>query len=156
METGNVAADIINRYLEMELLMASLYDRYAKFYTSHKEFWSSLISEEHEHAAWVKHFQEGISLDKIHFSEGKVRIAALESSIAYVKNIIGEFDRHHCDQTKAVGICLDLEKSLIERNVFRRFDSDSPEIRKMLDILNESQELHVRKIEHFLGEMHKK
>jgi len=143
------SVDIVDRYMEMELLMASLYERFAQRYTSHGEFWQSMVSEEHEHAAWVQHFNKRLSSDSIRFYEGKTRISALDSSIAYLKKIIQEFDLSPPDRLKAVSISLDLERSLIERKVFQHFESDSPEVIKILGILKEGQEEHIKKIERF-------
>jgi hypothetical protein len=121
MEPANLPTKIIELYLEQELLMASLYERFAKFYTTHEQSWFSLVSEEHEHAAWIKHFQEEVDHGKIHFSEGKTRIAAIASMISYIKTRIEEFDKQPFELQKAANICLDIEKSLIERDVFKHF-----------------------------------
>ena len=155
MEPDKLSLDIIDRYLEQELLMASLYGSYAKFYTEHKNFWASLVDEELEHASWIKHFQNSLPLDKISFLEGKTRISALDSSIVYLKGIINEFDKNPLGQLKAVSICLDLERSLIERNVFKHFESDSSEVKKILGVLRDAQEEHVKKIEQFMAEVRK-
>lgn len=149
MGTESLSLQIIDRYIEQELLMASLYERFSEFYSDHREFWTSLVSEEHEHAAWIKHFHDGIAQDRIHFSEGKTRISAIQSLTSYIKDRITEFDRHPFNIKKAVSICLDLEKSLIERNVFKHFESDSPEVKKILAVLTEVQEKHVEKIINF-------
>ena len=129
--------------------MASLYERFAKFYPAHAEFWVSLVSEEHEHAAWIKHFQDGLDHGKLHFAEGNTRIAALDSIISYITALIDEFDRQPFDLKRAANICLDLEKSLIERKVFHHFGSDSTEVKRILDVLSEEQEKHLEKIRQF-------
>jgi hypothetical protein len=149
MESQKLSVDIVDRYIEVELLMASLYERFAQRYTSHGEFWQSMVSEEHEHAAWVQHFKKGLMSDSIRFSEGKTRISALDSGIAYIKRIIQGFDLSPPDRLKAVSISLDLERSLIERSVFKHFESDSSEVTKILRVLREAQEEHVKKVERF-------
>ena len=149
MEKKNLSLEIIDHYLEQELLMASLYERFSKYYTTHKEFWASLVSEEHEHAAWIKHLQDGVTQGKIYFSEGKIRITAIDSIITYVKTRINEFDQQPFDLKIAASICLDIEKSLIERNVFKRFESDSADVKTILDVLSEVQEKHIDKIKQF-------
>lgn len=149
MELQGVLQKIITLYIEQELLMASLYERFAKYYTEQEEFWASLVSEEYEHAAWIKHFQGGAAQDKIHFDEGNTRIAALNSVINYIKTLIDEFDKQPFDYKKAANISLDLEKSLIERNIFKHFESDSSEVIQFLGILCKQQEKHLEKIKQF-------
>lgn len=150
MEQQNLSLNIIDHYLEQELLMASLYERFSKYYTAHKEFWASLVSEEHEHAAWIKHLHDGVIQGKIHFSEGKTRISTIDSIIAYITSRVVEFDKEPFELKKAASICLDVEKSLIERNVFKHFESDSVDVKKILSVLVEVQEKHIDKIKQFI------
>jgi hypothetical protein len=149
MERKDSSLKIIDLYLAQELHMASLYERFAKYYTAHEDFWVSLVSEEHEHAAWIKHFMDGLDQGKINFAEGSTRIAAINSIVTYISTLIDEFDKLPFDLKKAANICLDLEKSLIERNVFRHFGSDSLEVKNVLDILSNEQEKHIEKIKQF-------
>jgi hypothetical protein len=137
----------LDLYLEMEILMASLYERFAKNHDAHADFWRSLVADEREHAGFIAHFQRLASEGKMSFAEGKTRVAALNSVIAYVKAVIDDFDRQPFIFRKAIGICLDLEKSVIERDVFKSFDSDSIELKQLLALLQESQIAHVKQIE---------
>jgi hypothetical protein len=146
---------IIDLYIEQELLMASLYERFAKCYTAQEKYWVSLVSEEHEHAAWIKHFLSGAAQGKVHFDERNSRIAAIDSVITYIKTLIDEFDNQPFENKKAANISLDLEKSLIERNIFKHFESDSSEVKKFLDVLCKEQETHLDKIKHFTASLNK-
>lgn len=141
---------IIELYLEQELLIASLYALFAGKCPLHKDFWDSMVSEEREHAAWIQHFLDGIEQNKVYFSEGKTRSYTLNTSIAYIKRIIMEFDNKPFDSTKALIIAHDLERSLLEKNVFKCFDGDSPEVMRILEILKGEQDHHIEKVGQFV------
>jgi hypothetical protein len=149
LESTVLSVKYIDLYLELEITMAKLYQRFEKRYAAHKDFWISLIADEHEHAGYIKHFHDLNALNKISFAEGKTRIAALQSILAYINSLIAEFDKQPFLFQKAISICLDLERSVIERDIFKRFDSDSTELRQLLDILRQAQEEHVHKIKKF-------
>lgn len=129
--------------------MASLYERFEKRYPAHQGFWFSLVADEREHAGYIQQFKRLAAEQKMSFAEGKTRIAALNSILTYIQNTIDAFDRQPFMHQKALAICLDLEKSVLERDVFKGFDSDSPQIRQVLDILREAQEEHLKKIQDF-------
>jgi len=148
LESTVLSVKYIDLYLELEITMAMLYQRFEKRYADHKDFWISLIADEHEHAGYIN-FHDLNALNKVSFAEGKTRIAALQSILAYINSLIDEFDKQPFLFQKAISICLDLERSVIERDVFKRFDSDSTELRQLLDILRQAQEEHVHKIEKF-------
>jgi hypothetical protein len=142
-----MSENYMDLYLELEILMASLYERFEKRYAAHKDFWLSLIADEREHAGYIEHFKGLTAEQKMTFAEGKARIAALNSIVAYIKSLIEAFDRQPFMLQKALAVCMDLEKSVLERDVFKGFDTDSAEIRQVLDILREAQEAHVKKIQ---------
>jgi rubrerythrin len=147
---------IIELFIEQELLVASLYMRFSERYAVHKDFWLKLAAEEREHAEWIKHLLDGIETAKIFFSEGKTRTYTVSSSIAYINGLISEFDRKAFDIPKAAHIALDLERSLLEKNVFKCFDSDSIEVKRILDVLNKGQDDHIRMMEKFSNDIREK
>jgi rubrerythrin len=147
---------IIELFIEQELLIASLYMRFSERYVVHKNFWLKLASEEREHAEWIKHLLDGVETDKIFFSEGKTRTYTVNSSITYIKGLISEFDKKAFDIPKAAHIALDLEKSLLEKNVFNCFDSDSIEVKRILEVLNKGQDDHIRMMDKFSTEIREK
>jgi AAA+ ATPase superfamily predicted ATPase len=136
-------------YLQLEILMGTLYERFADRYAAHQEFWLSLVADEREHAGYIQQFSRLSAEQKMSFAEGKARIAALNSLLTYIQGVIDLFDRQPFMHQKALAICLDLEKSVLERDVFKGFDSDSAEIKQVLGILREAQEVHLKKIQHF-------
>lgn len=147
---------IIELYIEQELLISSLYMRFSERYPVHKDFWIKMASEEREHAEWINHLLDGVVTDKVHFSEGNIRTYTINTIITYIKGLISEFDKKAFEIPKAVNIALDLERSLLEKNVFKCFDSDSVEVKRILEILNKGQDDHIRKITRFAVDIREK
>jgi hypothetical protein len=149
MELQSHQKKIIELYLEQELLMAELYELFSKKYPFHHEFWESMVAEEREHASWIRHFFDSTLNGKIDFNEGKTRSNAISSSISYIREIITGFEKKPFTVVRAASISLDMERSLIERNVFKHFEGDSQEAVQLLDILSKAQDVHVKKTEQF-------
>ncbi|NTW99096.1 MAG: hypothetical protein HGB35_04050, partial [Geobacteraceae bacterium] len=115
-----------------------------------------MASEEREHAEWIKHLLDSVEMDKVFFSEGKTRTYTVSTSIAYIKGLISEFDKKAFEIPKAASIALDLERSLLEKNVFKCFDSDSSEVKRILEVLNYGQDDHIRIIDKFAADIREK
>lgn len=147
---------IIELYRDQELLIAELYDRFARQFPRFADFWDSLASEEREHAGWIDHLLSKVSNATATFDEGKTRSYALSSSINHIKSQLASFDAAPFDLRRALSYTVDLEKSLIEKNVFERFSGDPPEMNKLLTILNETQQDHLRRIEIRVAEIRAK
>lgn len=144
-------SSLIELYIEQELAMAGLYEDFARYFKDQSTFWQTLVAEEYEHAAWIRHFRDNLGHREVFFSEGKTRAISLQSSISYIRSRIEEFEKTPFSLRRAVSICLDIEKSLLERDVIKHFDSDSPEIKNIMDILIEAQDAHIRKVENYLA-----
>jgi hypothetical protein len=152
-KTGTVGASSATSYLELylkqELLMAELYQRFHNRYAAHKDFWESMIADEREHAGYLDQFRKLTAADAVTFSEGKLRLVALNSIVTYVQAVIDDFDHQPFPFRKALAVCLDLEKSVLEREVFNGFATDSAEFRQVLEILRGAQEAHLDKVKRF-------
>jgi len=141
--------NILDLYLEQEILMAQLYQRFESRYAAHKEFWLSLIAEEREHAGYIDHLRAQADRSRVSFDPGNIRVAGVQSVIAYLKRLIEEFDRHPFLFQKAIAICVDLERSILEQKVFSQFETDSPELGQLLEILRSGQTEHIKKVSDF-------
>ncbi|HEU0264182.1 MAG TPA: hypothetical protein VFR01_00485 [Geobacterales bacterium] len=140
---------IIDLYLQQELLMARLYTMYANFYEEEREFWLSMAQEELEHAGWVKLLKEQAIRGAVAFSEGKTRTYTLASMVEYLEKTISTFGCGDFSHTQALSVALDLEKSLIEKQVFQHFAGDGVETKKILALLNDGQDHHLRRLQEY-------
>lgn len=140
---------ILRSYLELELNMAALYDLFAGGFPDRGDFWLAMAAEEREHASWVQFLLDRALAGEVRFAEGKLRATTIGTLIGYLGETASRFRKTPFDIVHAAAIALDLERSLIEKNVFRSFHDDSDEVSRILGVLVEGQELHVKKVEQF-------
>ena len=137
---------IIDLFIDQELFIASLYERFSAAFPEHRDFWLTMAGEERAHANWIQQLLSGEISDKVYFAEGKARIITAQTYIEYIKGIISDVDRKAVGMLKALAISKDLETSLMERNMFKHFESDSSEVKRVFTYLEEQQMLHCDRI----------
>lgn len=140
---------LLQLYKDQELQMACLYEKLAQSFPAYADQFLALASEEREHAGWIDHLKNCIESGSAAFSEGKTRTYTLTALIAYVKGIHDALDEGKMDLPKALSLVVDTEKSFIERHVFERFVGDSPEVERILRILEDTQRDHLTRIDQF-------
>lgn len=146
MELAPYQKRILDLHLELELLMADLYELFADRFKGHSEFWLSLADEEKQHAIWLNKLLEGINVNKVNFDEGKTRTYTLISVINYLHSIKEEFTAKPFGIVRAVSLTRDFENSLLEKNVFLNFAGDSPLVKVILTKMMNSQRAHAKKM----------
>lgn len=133
---------IIDLFIEQELLIADLYDSFSVSFPEHRDFWTKIANDERDHAGWVQKLLNGVIEDKIYFSEGKTRTYTVKTSIEFIKKTISNIDFRYIDMVKALAISRNLETSLLERNMFKHFEGDSVQVKKVLSYLEKEQDKH--------------
>ena len=144
---------LIQLYKDQELMMSNLYNKLADKFPKYSAEFSRLAAEELEHASWIDHLEQCIVNGKASFSEGKTRTYTITTMLNYTKGIIDALDRNEIDLRKAVSLIVDSEKSLIEKEIFERFEGDSQEVEKILRILDDTQKDHLARIEIFAAQV---
>lgn len=146
---------IIELIIEKELLTAEVYRLFARRFLRHEEFWSRLAKEETEHAAWVQHLLDLSATRDIEFSEGKTRSYTLKSFNDYLRSVRAEAQRPEMRPEKALALTVDIEKSLLERNLFTQFKSSSEQNQRILVVLQKGLEDHIAYVEDYAARMRK-
>jgi len=144
---------IIELIIEKELLLAEVYRAFARRFPRHGAFWSRLATEETEHAAWVRHLLELSATRDISFDEGKTRTYTLKTFNDYLRNLREEALRPGLRQEKAFSLTIDLEKSLLERNLFNQFKTSSEQTQRILDVLQGGIEAHLAYVEEYVAQV---
>lgn len=137
---------ILDLHLELELMMADLYELFANKFKEYSELWLSLSNEEKQHAAWLIKLLEGINVDKVRFDEGKTRTYTLSSVLNYLRSVKEEFVAKPFNIVRAASLMRDFENSLLEKNIFKSFVGDSPQVKDVLAKLVDSQRTHTKKV----------
>jgi len=127
-----------------EETIGRLYKVYSSRLPSYAEFWSSLSEAEEEHARTLRGLRAGIEDGTVFFQEGRFHIAAIKSSLGYVRERLAEAEKKDVSAPEALSVALEIEKSFIDGKAFAFFESDSPKLRQVLLSLAESTSEHVR------------
>lgn len=137
---------ILELLMELELLMASIYQQMARRYPDHAERYQALASEELEHAGWVEQLQSACLAGQARFAEGRTRTYTISNMIGFLQEFIQKQEYGHLTELQALAAVADFENSLIERQVFQRFTGDTPEVEKTLGRLEATQKQHTGRI----------
>jgi len=122
--------------------VSSLYHQYSLAFTDNS-FWKELSVDESIHKSWVMALyssREKIFIDQQHFE-----VEAIQSNIAYINKLKTEIKQHSLVET--LTLVLDIEKSFIEKDCFKVFESDSAEVKRILAQLETATIEHIHKIE---------
>ena len=137
---------LIHQLIEQERLLSKLYSVFSDQFPDHRTFWTGLSNEESRHAQLLEKLLEAARSGKVMFDEGKVKTYTLFAFIDRLKAIIQKAENHEFGIKQAMAQAADYETSLIEKNVFTRFDSVSEKSRNVLKVLGMETMKHIEKI----------
>lgn len=131
---------------EHEELLAELYSAYGERFGENRDLWMELSREETCHASWLNDLQDQIRDFPDAMVVDRFPIAAVETSIKYVKTQIEKASKPEFKHTNALSIALDLETALIENKYFEVLDGDHPRVRQTLQLLKQDTREHIEMI----------
>jgi rubrerythrin len=154
-EAGMKMKDPTNKELlsilaEHEEAIASLYVIFGFYLPNTKNLWDQLVSDEKDHAAWLKNLRERLDADGMLLNRRQFNTAAVQTSILYVRQRIAEVSAKGITTLRALTIGLDLESSLIEKEFFHVLEADSVEMKIQFNALNDQTAAHRKKIEAYI------
>jgi hypothetical protein len=141
-------------YQRQEMILHELYALFAVRFPKDAAQWEKMAQDELEHAQWIDALTTAVKQGDASFSEDKVRLNGLQTVCNYLEGILISVKGGGVEKKKAFSMALDMEKSLIERNVFKRFSGDSEKVRAILQILEHKQQAHVLAIQHYASLTH--
>ncbi|MHB8149648.1 MAG: rubrerythrin family protein [Desulfobulbia bacterium] len=113
---------IITLLLKQETLLASLYQTFAQKFPEHEEFWSQLAREEEKHAGWLEQLRAATKKKVVLFNEGRIKTYTMETFVQGLEEKLNRAKTGGFDARQALACAIDLERCLIEKNVFSLFD----------------------------------
>ncbi len=133
---------IIELYIEQERMLSLLYRKISICFPENRVFWEGISRNESEHAGMIVALYNHIKNGDAIFVETKTRTYTLKTFIDYIRSIIQKLEENKLDSTQAISISIDLENSLIEKNVFNSFQGDADAAKLVLN------RLRIETIEH--------
>ena len=137
---------IIEQMITQEKLLSRLYALFAEQFSPHQDFWQKLSQEEQSHAKLMEKLLEAARKGIVFFDEGKVTTTTLSVFITRLEGIVQKAERGEFTLSSAFAYGVDYETSLIEKNVFSRFDSSHEKAKAALKILQSETINHVERI----------
>jgi rubrerythrin len=126
--------------------LAELYAVYARLYPEINDFWLHLVSDELQHAQWVRRLadnaRDGAFLLSIYEFNTKIFMDFRE----YIIQRIEEANKKSISLFQALSIARDMEKTMIEQPFFQVICSDNDQVSRLLRTLHESTEKHLQQI----------
>jgi len=133
---------IIDLMKKQETLLATLYKTFAKKFPEHKDFWDKLAREEEKHAGWVEQLRVASEKKVVLFNEGRVKTYTLEFFIQGLEERILRAETDGFNARQALVCTIDLERSLIEKEVFLHFAGITDKARSVMDLLAQETKEH--------------
>lgn len=139
----------LDLFLDQELTLSKVYEMFSERFPEHRDFWETISKEELEHAQWVRYLRGCIEDGRIRFNESNTGIMTIISSISMLKEALPRIGSKEFTIHNALSIAIDAEKSIVEREVFKTFEGNEEEIKKVLTILRDGSAGHMERIEKF-------
>ena len=146
MQISDAVVREIDVLREHEKVIGRLYAAYARRFPQDRDFWLGLSQEEEQHAAWIESLQTKVEQEPSGLMVNRFPVAAVSHSIDYVNKLIDNVDRPDLTPTKAFSAALDLERALLENRYFEIFETDSVELRRVLQSLAQGTQGHVERV----------
>lgn len=114
--------EILALMLKQETLLAKLYQVFAQKFPVHEKLWHKLAREEKKHAGWIKQLRAASEKKVVFFSASPIKPHTLETFVHGIEEKIKQAEADGFDARQALVCTIDLERSLIEKNVFSLFE----------------------------------
>lgn len=128
---------------DVEKFLGEIYEIFSEKYPEHNNLWKILIKEELKHAEAVRMLYREIYEGHVLFDEGRVKTYTVKSVIEYLQGVHDNARRGKYTARQAVAVTYDMERSLIEKDVFKHFKSDSIKLINVLNALNKDTLWHI-------------
>lgn len=112
---------IIDLMLKQESMLAKLYQTFAIKFPEYEALWNKLAREEEKHAGWVEQLHVASKKKVVLFSEGRIKTYTLETFVQGIEDKINRAEADGYNARQALVCTIDLERSLIEKEVFSHF-----------------------------------
>lgn len=133
---------IIDLMLKQESLLASLYQIFAQKFPVYEKLWHKLAREEQKHAGWVEQLHAASEKKVVLFREGRVKPAHLETFVLNIEKKIKQAEANGFNAREALVCTIDLERSLIEKEVFLHFVGITEKARSVMNFLAQETKEH--------------
>jgi hypothetical protein len=139
--------DFIDLLADHEKKVGQLYRIYAQTFTETASFWTELSDEENRHAELLIELGDKIKEKHAHLDQNKFKSVIIHRSIEYVTAQIERVRSEPLKLKQALSIGLDIEKNIIDGQIFEIFKGYTIRAREIIRELGDAVLDHYRRIE---------
>lgn len=144
---------ILDEMAKNEERLSKLYALFMQRYPSRHEFWQSLAQEEVSHSHWIKTLQARVGEGTVLFQQGRFNIDVLNDFYKHIEGQIVHFEgQEEFPLVDALQVSKDVENTMLEKEFFKVFAGDAPELEILLLALEYSTKNHRGEVEKALQE----
>jgi hypothetical protein len=133
----------LDLFKQVELTLAGIYTLFAKKFPSHAEEWKKMAGDELEHAQWIEILEAEMAKGNARFVASKIRDEGILAFHRYLLSVQASVEEQSIIISKAYVLAVDIERSLLERRLFEKFEGDCDKVCSILRILEQKQQAHV-------------
>jgi rubrerythrin len=130
---------------ENEEAIGVLYREYATRFPEYDSFWHGLADEEQEHADWIRVLCASMQDGRLLIRPGRFKGQAILTYLDYLRREVAKVRQGEITLLNALAVTLYIEESLLERKYFEVFETDAPQLSRVLQNLAASTRTHVDK-----------
>lgn len=153
MDKGQIT--LLASLAENEEAIEVLYRGYASRFPEYDSFWHGLADEEKEHAGWIRALCASMHDGELLIRPGRFNGRAILTYLEYLRREVAKVRQGEITLLNALVVTLYIEESLLERRYFEVFETDAPQLRRVLQNLAASTRTHVDKARRVLDSYRK-
>jgi hypothetical protein len=136
----------LQKMIELESALSRLYALYAKRFPSRRGLWTTLSYEEFEHAARISKLAEQARKGEFEIPPGRFKPEAAQAILDSLAGRLAEAEAGVQPVLDCLSIAVNLESTLIEKDLFRIFPADPADLKESLQRLAAETQHHQMKI----------
>ena len=131
---------------ENEITLGTLYAKFATLFPEDKSFWTNITTDEMHHGSWISELSTMVEQGAVAMEAGRFKLEAILQFKAYINEQIKITETESISAIRALSISMDLERSLLESDIFKVYDTDDATTKKILNRLIKSTEEHFEQV----------
>ncbi|MDD4869725.1 MAG: ferritin family protein [Kiritimatiellae bacterium] len=144
---------ILDVLIQNEEAVGSLYKACALKFPDFAEFWQRLVMEEKAHADILRELAKQLKTQQVFLNERKFNVTGVRTTINHVNKQRQLVEAGSVTLLQVTAIALDIERSIIDREYFEVFETDSLSMKKEFEALKEHTSEHAERIAAALNQL---
>lgn len=135
-----------------ELNIAAIYKSFAEHFPKASVYWATLAVEEKAHASHINMLLNSYT-DSIELEFGDINREDFERMFRDVEEIKDNFLDSEPTLADAVQKAVEIEETMLEQKCFKVIKTNDEQTRRILSILHDETEEHLRRMQEFAGKI---